>query len=241
MASKFKLVVRYIFDVLTNKSSEYTGSCKPNKKFSDVAEYVRSDKFFKMLVGGRVSQDSDTGYSWKYDYGNNKVNLSINIQHNGEFINFMKTTLYTEGAEYEYITRIEKMMKALPDYTPTDKEKTEIKEVIEKIDYSTYKYMELLDLWDKKADAFNEQPNANTFAPVSEIKKELDKRIGALPLEKRGAFTNALKEANLCISALTTQLSNPMTANMVSQFVGTYVPQIKNSIAALATLKDNIE
>ena len=145
MASKFKLVVKSIFDEITHNYTKYTGSCKPNKKFSDVADYIRSGKILKIL-GGRVSQDNEIGSFWLYDYGNSEYQLNIKIQHSGEFINNMEATIRCMGSEYAYVSMIERMMKSLPDYTPTEAEKTAPVKTVEKEDYSKYNYLELLDL-----------------------------------------------------------------------------------------------
>lgn len=230
--------VHYLFNVWKDIYSDFTKSYEVNKKFSDVANYVRSKDFLGHSIAGQVKKDSDIGTTWNYEYntsgssGREAARWKVKIQHYQESIISMEVFLHGNLPEYELDNAMEKLQKALPDYEP------EVKELpkIEKIDYSKFSLAELLDQFDKATATFGEDPNEATFTPMREIRKAIGDQIDAKPLAERGKYGNALKNVDMYISTIKTQLSNPATAELISQFVDNYVSQIRGSIGELAGL-----
>ena len=80
-----KEAILYWIELITHKKSEYTGSCQPKKRFSDVAAYIRQNKFGSYLLG-RVLVDKDLGTQFNYKYvfngkdeENGYYNITLNV------------------------------------------------------------------------------------------------------------------------------------------------------------------
>ena len=234
----FFKTLHYAINVFRNVYSDFTKSYEVKKKFSDVAKYVRSKDFMGHSIAGQAKKDSDLGTMWIYEYncagssGREASRFKVSIQHYQESIISMEISLHSNLPEYELDKAMEKLQKTLPDYEP------EVKELpkIEKIDYSKFSIAELLDQFDKATATFGENPNEITFAPMVEIRKAIGNQIDAKPLAKRGKYGNALKNIDMYISTIKTQLSSPATAALIGQFVGNYVAEIRSSIGELAGL-----
>ena len=230
-----KEAILYWIELITNKKSEYTGSCQPKKRFSDVAAYIRENKFGKSIAG-RVLVNKDLGTQFNYKYvfdGKDEENgyYNIRISHFGEAIRSMEIRYKTYGAAYTVKLYIKKMEKELKDFDPGEQVVVEQP----KVDYSGKEMPELLEILDKKISEFGADANATTFNEILPVKEALDKKINAIPLAKRGGYSGPLSNLNMYISTLKTQLANPVVD--VSQFAGTYVSQMQASVAQMASLE----
>lgn len=110
-----KEAILYWIELITNKKSEYTGSCQPKKRFSDVAAYIRENKFGKSIAG-RVLVNKDLGTQFNYKYvfdGKDEENgyYNIRISHFGEAIRSMEISYKTYGAAYTVKLYIKKWRK----------------------------------------------------------------------------------------------------------------------------------
>lgn len=230
-----KETILYWVEIFTHKKSEYTGSCQPKKKFSDVAAYIRENKFGKSIAG-RVLVDKDLGTQFNYKYvfdGKDEENgyYNIRISHFGEAIRSMEISYKTQGAAYTVKQLIKKMEKELKDFDSGEQVVVEQP----KVDYSGKEMPDLLEILDKKISEFGADANATTFNEILPVKEALDKKINAIPLAKRGGYSGPLSNLNMYISTLKTQLANPVVD--VSQFAGTYVSQMQASVAQMASLE----
>ena len=102
------------------------------------------------------------------------------------------------------------------------------------IDYSSKNLSELLEILDNKVQEFGTNANKSTFAEIVPVKEAVDAIVNKIPLAQRGAYTSPLSNLGMYINTLKTQFANPMID--VSQFVGTYVPQMQSAIAELAAV-----
>lgn len=225
---------KYLMEELSGKATTYTTSCKPKKKFSDVANYVRESKFYGKSEAGQVSVDTDTGALFHYKYLFDRTRSSgrhyeVKVFHAGETILNMEVKLYDTGAAYYAKKSIAKMEAALKDFESNEKQSQ-----APKIDYSSKEFYELLDIIDQKIQAFANNACISTFNEIVEVKIAIDMRINTIPLDQRGKYSKAMSDLNLYVSTLKTQLANPHID--VNQFVGTYVPQMQIAISELASL-----
>lgn len=226
----------YLIESVTGKMSTYTGSCKPKKKFSDVAKYVREGKLLGTSLIGRAVVDTDTGgvlFNYKYYYNGKseeKGFYEVTIQHFGESIQSMEIKLKNCGAAHMTKQVIAKMEAALEDY----KGKAEPIAEAPKVDYSGKEFPELLEIIDKKIQDFAANANVATFNEIIPVKNAIEAKVNAISLAERGAYSKPMSNLNMYINTLKTQLANPMID--VNQFVGTYVPQMQAAIAELMAL-----
>lgn len=224
-----------IIETFTKKQSTYTTSYKGKKKFSDVAEYVRSGKLLGKSLRGNATIDTDMGSIFHYKYLYNGTDTAagyyeITIQHLDEAILSMEITCRAEGSAYSTKKQIAKMEADLKDVEI----KTEPVVQAPKMDWSAKELPEILDALDKKISEFSANACAATFNEILPIKEALDTKINAIPLAERGKFSSPVSNLNMYINTLKTQLSNPMID--VKQFVGTYVPQMQSALAEIAAL-----
>lgn len=230
-----KEFIMYLIESLSNKQSKYTTSFQTKKKFSDVASYIREFKFMGKSLAGRVVADSDNGriFRFEYHFGANKSvagYYEIMIAHYNEVISEFQVTQMNSGAAYMTKKSIQEMEAKLPDFEGTAEP---VKEQ-PKVDYTTKTFSELLEIMDAKIQEFAANANSSTFAEIIPVKEAMDVLVNKIPLAQRGAYNTPMSNLNMYISALKTQLSNPMID--ASQFVGTYVPQMQSALAQLAAL-----
>ena len=136
---------------------------------------------------------------------------------------------YTEGVAYTFKQYTQKMEKEVKDF---DSEEQAVGQPDG--DCSDKEMLEILEILDKKISEFGSDANATTFDEVLSVKGILDKKINAIPLAKRGRYSEQLSTLNLYINALKIQLAIPGVG--VGQFAGTYVPQMRASVAKMASL-----
>ena len=99
-----------------DKASEITLSIKPNKKFSDVVEYIRKGKFGKGF--GAVVKDTDTGFMYTYEYvfnNNARWRYRITINHRGETIDSLTLFKRDAGAAVMAKEALNQLEKKVPD------------------------------------------------------------------------------------------------------------------------------
>ena len=136
---------------------------------------------------------------------------------------------YTEGVACTFKQYTQKMEKEVKDF---DSEEQAVGQPDG--DCSDKEMLEILEILDKKISEFGSDANATTFDEVLSVKEILDKKINAIPLAKRGRYSEQLSTLNLYINALKIQLAIPGVG--VGQFAGTYVPQMRASVAKMASL-----
>ena len=88
----FKLTLKdWISIFVCKQSSESTLSITPNKKFSDVKEYIEAGKFGKSLVG-KITRQTDTGliYRYEYDCGGLRNTYRVTVKHRGEKVDSLE-------------------------------------------------------------------------------------------------------------------------------------------------------
>ena len=226
----------YLIESITGKMSIYTGSCKPKKKFSDVAQYVREAKLFGNSLIGRAVVDTDTGVLFTYRYyydGKSEAKgfYEVNVQHVGEIIQSMQIKLKNCGAAYMTQQVIAKMEATLEDFG--GKAEPVAAEAPQE-DYSEKDFAELLEIIDQKIQAFGANANTATFNEIVPVKNAIEAKVNAISLAERGAYSKPMSNLNMYVNTLKTQLANPMID--VNQFVGTYVPQMQAAVAELMAL-----
>ena len=224
----------YLIETVLGKNSTYTGSCLPKNKFSDVVQYIRDGKFSGTSLAGQVMIDSDLGTLFQYKYLFNRKDpdgdlCEIKISHFGETIRSMEITTRESGAAYCVKQRIKEMEAALPKFDGSDSTSS-----IPKVDYSGKELSELLDIIDQKIQAFSKNANITTFNEILPVKDAIEAKINSISLAERGKFSAPIKNLNMYISTLKTQLASPMLD--VSQFAGTYVSQMQSAIIDIAQL-----
>lgn len=226
--------IYHVIEVILNKKSEYTTTYQPKKKFSELAEYVRDGKLLGHSLAGRATNDSDNGYVFTYDYlMNGKDSMggsySVVIRHMGEYIESCEVKSYTAGAAYIAKKAIQTMEETIKDCVV----KAEPKKEEPKADYSGKSMDELVDMMDKKLQAFGADVSIKNLNSFVEVKEALEAKINALPLAERSPFSKPLGDINMFVNTIKTQLSNPMLD--AKQFAGTYVMQMSAALADIAT------
>lgn len=227
--------VFYVFEAFTKRRSTYTGSCQTNKKFSDVAQYIREFKFLGSSLLGQTNIDTDMNSIFHFKYLSNGKDTredyyEIKITHYGEAIQSMQITVFGAGAAYKTKEAIAIMESKLKDFDGND----EVVEPAPAVDYSGNELPELLDIMDKKLQAFAANANTSTLDELVSVKDAIETKINAIPLAERGKFSSPMSQLNMFINTLKTQFANPMLD--ATQFVGTYVPQMQASLAEIAAL-----
>lgn len=235
-----KEFITYIIEAITGKNSSYQKSFKPNKKFSDVVKMVRDFKLFETSMKGKVMKDVDTGKAFVFSYDcaggqGGAAWFDIKIVHHGEKIEYMEFDYFCGGAHHCVNKAIEKIEKTLEDYTSEDSvEATIAKEpIVEKEDYSGKTLAELVDIMDKELQSFAKSADKASFETVVAVKEAIEASINEKPLAERGAFSSAISNLNMYVSAIKTQFTIP-GAN-VSTFLGTYIPQMQQSIIEISS------
>ena len=215
--------------LITHNISAYTASCTPKKKFSDLVDYTRKNKFGKSLAGN-ACEDIDTGYYFTYEYnfgGDGRQYYRVEIKHRGENVLNLILEYHVEGASFEAKRLIAKMEKSLPDF------ESEPVEEITETNYSSNALPELVELFDKNLNEFSKKPSASTLAPLNQLQAAINEKINELPLAQRAPYATPLSNIGMYLDALKMQINTGVGG---TQFVGTYVPQITKALAELASL-----
>ena len=91
----FKITLKdWITIFVSKQTTEATLSISPNKKFSDIKEYIESGKFGKSLMG-QISRQTDNGLIYRYEYefhDSKKSSYRVTVNHMGEKVS--KVELY---------------------------------------------------------------------------------------------------------------------------------------------------
>ena len=235
-----KEFITYFIEAITGKNSSYQKSFKPNKKFSDVVKMVRDFKLFETSMKGKVMKDVDTGKAFVFSYDcaggqGGAAWFDIKIVHHGEKIEYMEFDYFCAGAHHCVNKAIEKIEKTLEDYVSEDTDDTSVatEAPVEKVDYSDKTLAELVDIMDKELQIFAKSADKASFEKVVAVKEAIEALINAMPLADRGAYSSAISNLNMYVSAIKTQFTIP-GAN-VGTFLGTYIPQMQQSIVDIAS------
>lgn len=215
--------------LITHNISAYTVSCTPRKKFSDLVDYIRKNRFGKSIAGN-TREDTDNGYFFTYEYnfgGDGRQYYIINIKHSAETVVNFTLEYHVEGASFEAKRLIAKMEKNLPDFESAPAEE------IPETSYSSNALPELVELFDKNLNEFAKKPSTSTLAPLNQLQSAIQEKINGLPLAQRSSYGTPLSNIGMYLDALKTQLNTGVGG---TQFVETYVPQITKSLAELASL-----
>ena len=87
---------------------------------------------------------------------------------------------------------------------------------------------------DKKLQEFSKTPGNSLFAELENIKNTISDKINEMPIAERAPFGKPLANIGTYMDAIKMQFQ--MNALNPTQFVGTYVSQIRSSLAELAAL-----
>lgn len=233
--------ITYFIESLAGKNSSFKKSFQINKKFSDVAKMVRDLKLFGTSMAGKIMKDVDNGraFAFNYDCAGGKATgasfYDIVIVHRGEKIEYMEIDYFGAGANYCVHKAIEKIEKTLEDYVSEDTDDTSVatEAPVEKVDYSDKTLAELVDIMDRELQSFAKSADKASFEKVVAVKEAIEASINEKPLAERGAFSSAISNLNMYVSAIKTQFTIP-GAN-VSTFLGTYIPQMQQSIIEISS------
>ena len=227
--------IRMWYETWTGRQTTHATSFTTNKKFSDVANYVREGKFMKRPdVKGQVATDRDslTAFTYEYLYHNSTPYFKVRIEHSGEKIKRIDTTLRHSGAAWWTKEAIRKLENDLEDYDGTSQEASNPTQV-KKIDYSEKTLSDLLEIMDTMLQEFSANASATSFSNIISVKDAMDKKINAMSLAEKSKFSAPLSNLNMYINTIKTQMSIPGIS--VSQFTGTYIPQMQAAISEMMT------
>ena len=226
-----------IISIFNSKNlTECTLSISPNKKFSDIKEYVESGKVGTSLVG-KISKQTDSGYIYEYEYIFDGKSMShaggyrVRINHMGEKVSTLSLFMRYSAATYNTKYRLNSLEKEVPDIPEGEIVDTE---VVPSEDYSTKELNELIDVFDKKLTEFGKKATLGGLEELCKIKDAMTDKVNLKPLAERAPFSKAIGNMTTYLDALKMQMGSPL-AN-ATQFVGVYLPQIQTALSELAAL-----
>ena len=230
----FKITLKDWISIFVSKQhSESTLSIQPNKKFSDVKEYIETGKFGKSILG-RVTRQTDDGITYRYEYdcgGDGRNIYRVTVKHRGEKVDLLELYKRCEAALAISKGNLNDFEKKVPDIPEGE---AVVAEVVPTEDYSTKNLNELVDIFDKKFTSFVKTPTLDKVEEICTIKNAMNDQVNLMPLAERAPFAKAIGDMTPYIDALKMQLGSPL-AN-ASQFVGVYAPKIQSALSELAAL-----
>ena len=235
LEAKHKIsIVERVMGLAGLGTREFTIDWVPEKKFSELSAWLR--KLYRPGLVGKVIADRDVGGAWIYDYDHASSTsgwrVSFRVRHTGDYATHMTVEYHGKGASCQAKGIIRGAEKAIKPYEKKEKAEEAPAVAVETVDYKAFNINGLVEKMDVAVKEFGKAPSAATFAPIPQIKAAIEEKIDDMPLAKRAPFTKAMADMGLYVQAITTQLSMPMVD--VSAFAGTYVPQMKAAIAAMA-------
>lgn len=234
-----------LFKTLTGKVETYEASFECSKPLEDVLETVRHFREKKDFWLGAHTVLKDVRNFGYYEIGKGPKSIMASDPK----ILWRFTIMYMNGVAYQLKVRLEtccpkivfEEFKALIDKIPDVAKPEIVVEEVPKIDYTSKTVLELLNLFDEASGKFLDAPHKETFEPMKEIKAELSKKIAVLPLETRGQFAQPMSQIDMYMSTIDMQISNPVMANQISSFAGTYVSQMQAQLLPLITIAKGLE
>lgn len=230
--SQSKEIAKPLDEVL-NFFREYIPTSTGNK----LGRWAFSSSRFLQAVTGKMITNKDVCQGCNYiiergfDDINNSNKFTATISFFGKVATQVRIDIQTSNPRETVDWLFKELDQAVKDCEKPAQQQAAAP-VVE--DYSQSSLPELLDIFDAKVKMLGAMPNMANLMVVKNVRLAIGTKIDALPLAERGKFTKATGNIDTYLGTINTQLSNPMTANMISQFIGTYISQIQGSISEIA-------
>lgn len=210
---------------------EATMSKEIKKDYGDLVEYMKN-RVMRTLGPQQVKEDVEMGNIHRYVKQAGGELFECNIYHMGNYATKIEVHRQSTSPVYDIKNLFETIEKKVKDYVPKASDLQQQEE--EEVDYSSFDMQKLVEQLDIKVNVFKKHPDKYTFAELEKVKNAISDKVGEMPVSQRGKFSEPLSKIDMYVGTLKTQLSDPRTANLVGQFLGTYIPQIQSAISELA-------
>lgn len=224
-------ILEHIMALAGKGATEATLDWIPEKRFSDLSQYIRK-KFGPSLMGN-VTEDTDSYGVFRYTQVYNKRFVtSFIVEHLGDYATRLQVTIKGGTALYNAKYFVRKADKELETVEKPKKTEAPSAPLEKTVDYSSMDMAALIAEMDNAVKSFGKEPSAATFKAIPLIKDAVEAKIDDMPPAKRAAFSKAIADMGMYVQAITSQLAMPMVD--IKMFAGTYVSQMKSAVASMA-------